>query len=372
MECFSLFHQSVIVSSRNSVLLRYREYVRHAGIISRIISAVRSNRVKILECFTSIQNGEGWDQKSFCELIGFIKILEDKEFIFFVKFFDDFFKHVSVLFGILQSKKSNSITSDKALKSFVTAVNRLRGNVVKYLNNSEQSEAITGYITFQQAKRPRRAATHASVSHLQLQSCVTEACDTITEEVKENFGSSDIFRSFSIVNPVEFKVYRNSFPDNYVKEIASNYTMLNKDKLKCELSVLYANDNFSRISNISEPLKFINENEHDETFSEVSKLLEIVLVTPISIADSEKSFSTMKRIKTFLRDTMLQDRLNSLACLSKNKEYASKIRYYNTVINIFAQIKDRRADYLYKYRLVLNIAFFVQNLFTPPLNLGSL
>ena len=106
--------------------------------ISRIISAVRSNSKQILECFTSIQNGESWDQKSFCESIGFTKILEDKEFIFFVEFFDDLFKHVSVLFGILQSKKSNSITSEEALKSFVTAVNHLRGNVVKYFNNSEQ------------------------------------------------------------------------------------------------------------------------------------------------------------------------------------------------------------------------------------------
>ena len=127
---------------------------------------MRSNRKQILECFSSIQNGEGYDQKSFCESIGFTKILEDKEFIFFVEFFDAFFKHVSVLFGILESKKSNSITSEEALKSFVTAVDHLRGNVVKYLNYSEQSEAITEYITSQQTKRPRRAATHASVSHL--------------------------------------------------------------------------------------------------------------------------------------------------------------------------------------------------------------
>ena len=111
--------------------------------ISRIISAVSSNREQILECFTSIQNGEGWDQKSFCESIGFTKILEDKQFIFFVEFFDDLFKHVCVLFGILQSKKLNSITFEETLKFFVTAVNHLRGNVVKYLNNSEQSEAIT-------------------------------------------------------------------------------------------------------------------------------------------------------------------------------------------------------------------------------------
>ena len=59
------------------------------------------------------------------------------------------------------------------------------GNMVKYLNNSEQLEAVTEYITSQQAKRPRRAATHASVSHLQLQSCVTEACDTITKKTSD-------------------------------------------------------------------------------------------------------------------------------------------------------------------------------------------
>ena len=70
--------------------------------------------------------------------------------------------------------------------------------------------------------------------------------------------------------------------------------MLEKDKLKCELSVLYANDNFSGISDISELLKFINENGFDETFSEVSKLLEIVLVTPISTANSERSFSSLQ------------------------------------------------------------------------------
>ena len=51
----------------------------HWNYISRIISAVRSNREQILECFTSIQNGEGWDQKIFCESIEFTKIWEDKD-----------------------------------------------------------------------------------------------------------------------------------------------------------------------------------------------------------------------------------------------------------------------------------------------------
>ena len=119
-----------------------------------------------------------------------------------------------------------------------------------------------------------------------------------------------------------------------------------RDKLKHTL-VLYANDNFSGISNISELLKFINENGFDETFSEVSKLLEIILVTPISTADSERKLHHNEANKNV--SSKHQDKLNSLACLSIHKEYISKIRDYNNkVINILAQIKDRRADYFYK------------------------
>ena len=76
--------------------------------VSRIISVVRSNREHILECFTSIQNREGWDQKIFYESIGFTKIFEDKEFIFFVQFFYNLFKHVSEFFGTLQSQNQTA------------------------------------------------------------------------------------------------------------------------------------------------------------------------------------------------------------------------------------------------------------------------
>ena len=124
-----------------------------------------------------------------------------KNLFFFVEFFDDLFKHISVPFGILESKRSNNITSEEALMSFVTAGFHLRGNVVKYLNNNEQSEAITEYITSQQAKRPRRAATHASVSHLQLQSCERKHLIQSQRKLKK---TSDIFCLFSIVNPAKY------------------------------------------------------------------------------------------------------------------------------------------------------------------------
>jgi hypothetical protein len=46
-----------------------------------------------------------------------------------------------------------------------------------------------------------------------------------------------------------------------------------------------------------------------ETFSEAVKLLNILCTLPMTTVESERCFSTLKRIKTFLRNTMGQSRL---------------------------------------------------------------
>lgn len=52
--------------------------------------------------------------------------------------------------------------------------------------------------------------------------------------------------------------------------------------------------------------------------------MEIILVTPISMFDSEKCFNTMKCIETFLRNTMSEERLNNLTYLFIHKEYTKE------------------------------------------------
>ena len=47
-----------------------------------------------------------------------------------------------------------------------------------------------------------------------------------------------------------------------------------------------------------------------ELYSEVIKVAKLILVMPATKAVSERSFSTLRRLKTWLRSTMNQDRLN--------------------------------------------------------------
>ena len=55
---------------------------------------------------------------------------------------------------------------------------------------------------------------------------------------------------------------------------------------------------------------FLDTQNINILFSEVEKLIRIYLTIPMSNATAEKSFSALKRLKTYLRATMGQKRLN--------------------------------------------------------------
>lgn len=62
-----------------------------------------------------------------------------------------------------------------------------------------------------------------------------------------------------------------------------------------------------------------------EIYPNMFKLLQVALTLPISSSSCERSFSAMKRIKTWLRSSMLQNRFNNLAIINIEKEISKKI-----------------------------------------------
>ena len=61
----------------------------------------------------------------------------------------------------------------------------------------------------------------------------------------------------------------------------------------------------------------------------------------ITIASGERSFAKLKLIKTYLRSTVSQERLNSLSMLSIESEIAKAIDFEN-ILNDFANKKARK------------------------------
>ena len=83
------------------------------------------------------------------------------------------------------------------------------------------------------------------------------------------------------------------------------------------------------------------ENNKFTTFPNVFIALRIYLTMPITVASGERSFSKLKLIKTYLKSTVSQERLNSLSMLSIESEIAKAIDFEN-ILNDFANKKARK------------------------------
>jgi hypothetical protein len=67
--------------------------------------------------------------------------------------------------------------------------------------------------------------------------------------------------------------------------------MLSKNKLERDLSVVYRNDTFADVKSVFSLWNLVKENNLENTLSEVHKIVEIVLTTPVPTAESERCFS---------------------------------------------------------------------------------
>jgi len=62
-----------------------------------------------------------------------------------------------------------------------------------------------------------------------------------------------------------------------------------------------------------------------------------MLTILIWVVSAERSFSKLKLIKSYLRSTMSQQRLNGLVLLSIEKYFLNKINYDNLIDNFTSQ-----------------------------------
>ena len=69
----------------------------------------------------------------------------------------------------------------------------------------------------------------------------------------------------------------------------------------------------------------------------------ILLTIPVTVAFAERSFSKLKLIKSYLRSTMSQERLNGLAIVSIEKEILKQINC-NSIISDFLAKNTRRGN----------------------------
>ena len=98
---------------------------------------------------------------------------------------------------------------------------------------------------------------------------------------------------------------------------------------KCKLAVALVSSNIpnSSLHNLSSVLQYLKSlsSSQQALISEVCTLAALIIVMPATNATSERTFSCLRRIKSYLRSSMTQTRLNSTMILSVHKEYTDQL-----------------------------------------------
>lgn len=92
-------------------------------------------------------------------------------------------------------------------------------------------------------------------------------------------------------------------------------------------------------------LDFIRSYVDDGGFQCAWVAYRILLTIPVTVASAKRSFSKLKLIKSYLRTTMSQERLNGLATISIESSFLDKLDY-DTLIEDFASKNARRSIFL--------------------------
>lgn len=78
-------------------------------------------------------------------------------------------------------------------------------------------------------------------------------------------------------------------------------------------------------------------------FQDINEIITRVLVIPVTSATAERSFSAMRRIKTYLRSTMSSGRLHNTAILSIERELSGQLMQDpSSIIDEFSKTKNRK------------------------------
>ena len=323
------------------------------------MSSVYENRASLLKCLLSIRDGAcpasadqeeeeeeeelsythfEWDNNTIQQASGLIRLVQDEEFLFYLEFFHRIFPHADILYAVLQTHKISVDVVLNAVESFKTAIANARDEI----DDIESPDTAEG-----QEGEPSRKRSRTTTESMK--AACKEACDIMHLQASDRFESVGHLTVLQLVGPDQFKDFAKEFPTHTFETVSTFYPTIAKEKLKTELSILYDRREFHGAKSAVSLLQFLIENNLDKTFSEVSLLLQISLTTPLVSAEAERCFSTLRRIKTFLRNTMTNERLNALAALSIQKEMLRDITNFNDlVMNKFATIKERRASFLYK------------------------
>lgn len=311
---------------------------------SRLVQTIMFNHAELREVFNLIQeNPDEWDGQALAMASGFSLWLSKASTCFLLMVYSAIFAETDALFRVLQAKVMDIGFCSLRVSDTMKSLSNQRESFDSFHDRfQERCEAMNLVDSNTRSKQPapeeRRKLFYSILDNINLQ----------MEARFQSLGDLDFL---SLVDCTKFDHMSAHFDDAKLHSLAKYGKHFDFVRLKADLIGLYSSQ-MTRNKSPQQLLAFLVENDLEQTVPEATKLLKLVLTIPATTASVERSFSALKRIKTYSRNRTEQGRLSSLALISIEKERLIKLKaktadFYNAVINNFVK-KDRRMDFIFK------------------------
>jgi len=173
-------------------------------------------------------------------------------------------------------------------------------------------------------KRGRKITTKVPVDFKgEMKMLLDETVEVYMNEISERFEARNLQPLISIYNMInddKESKSSNLETDKKKEELNIYSKTICFDKLFIELNMYYIIKEANKLDTFDKILASLKENEFrislKKSFPNIFNLLIIYLTSPLANVTAERAFSGLRRIKTYLRSTMDQNRLSSLAILN--------------------------------------------------------
>lgn len=313
---------------------------------SRLVNTTWEFLPELIEFFEDVtQDTEVWDQDTLLKANGFRLFLTSFENLFLLCVFSRLFGHTDVLYNNLQAATYDIAFCSRRVKDTIDIVNADRERFDELWN---ETEARREMCDIELPGRRRRVAESPEDVGRRV---YYQIIDTMSCQLTTRFTTMDKYKFIQLLSPDCFIEYNQHFPRDIFDVLSDTYHgLFDIVRLQTELTVMYSMKEF-REKHPYQLVSFMKASQLHNGMPELYKLGCLCLTIPSTTASVERSFSALKRIKTYSRSTQGQERLSGLALLSIEKSVLLKLKekpdFYDRVINEFTR-QVRRMEFEFK------------------------
>jgi len=172
-----------------------------------------------------------------------------------------------------------------------------------------------------------------------------EVIDHLVNAIGERFNQP-AFLIYHSLEDLLLKAIKGDDTSKEMKTVISTFTAeVSETVLEAQLATFRiimdgSNNQIKCFSNILEKIKTLNDHERC-LINQVITLCKIMLVIPATSASAERSFSTARRLKTWLRSQMGQSRFNDICILNTHKKRLDDLPLLD-IANQFVSLNENR------------------------------